>query len=69
MPLAFLIVVFAFQTSPAFAGLNLCIGVGGHLEIESEEAGCCPSQKAVATEMTLTQEEGCLRLLHRCEPW
>lgn len=58
MPLALLVVVFAFQTSPGFAGLNLCIGAGGHLEIESVEAGCCPSLKTAAPELTLAQVEG-----------
>lgn len=56
VPLAFLIIILAFQTAPAFAGLNLCIGVDGHLEIESQDAGCCPSPHAVETGLSLAKE-------------
>lgn len=52
-----LIVLLGFQTSPAFAGLNLCIGIDGHVEIESEDGGCCPSRPSVAVNRVVAEEE------------
>jgi len=44
LPLACFLFLLVFQASPAFAGLTLCIGESGHMEIEVEDAGCCPSK-------------------------
>lgn len=58
MPLALLLALQAIQISPAFAGLNLCIGADGHFEIESQSGECCPSRMGEAPESTLDREEG-----------
>lgn len=55
-PLAFLLVLLVFQASQGFAGLNLCIGQGGHVEIEPAGAGCCPGSDSHPAEPARIQD-------------
>lgn len=56
LPLACLFLLQLVQASPAFAGLNLCIGEEGHVEVEVQESPCCPSQTGFPLEATFAVE-------------
>jgi hypothetical protein len=57
LPLAFLLMLLVLQASHGFAGLNLCIGRDGHVEIESADAGCCPGLGQETSDHALIQEQ------------
>jgi hypothetical protein len=57
MPLASLLILLVLQASHSFAGLNLCIGQDGHVEIESAEAGCCPGLDRKDSDLASIQDQ------------
>jgi hypothetical protein len=57
MPLASLLILLFLQASHGFAGLNLCIGRDGHVEIESAVAGCCPGLDRKDSDLASIQEQ------------
>lgn len=55
-PLALLFIFQVFLSSPAFAGLNLCIS-DGHVEIEAGNEDCCPPLAEAGSGSSYSQKD------------
>lgn len=58
-----LVLIFSLHlliSSPALAGLNLCIGDNGHLELGTDESDCCPPVASGFEASFVVSKEVCL---------